>query len=229
MMTEATAAQDRDRLRRGPGARGGSRSRISGGSPRRSRQLLCTSARKGAFRRADVEDLVAETRERGVFELTKAIGEGNTARALTLLGNMLAKPGAAPAHPVHAGAAAPSESGGRRSWPPTTCRATRSPPRSGSPPSSSTTCWCRPPHVGGRARAQLPPPLPVRPHTQIGRRIDPRPLHRPPGAPSSPTTPAAAPAERPNRARRSDGTRLLRQAVDRQGQPRYAPGRRARL
>jgi DNA polymerase-3 subunit delta len=42
------------------------------------------------IRRADVEALVAETRERGVFELTKAIGEGNAGRALTLLANMLA-------------------------------------------------------------------------------------------------------------------------------------------
>jgi DNA polymerase-3 subunit delta len=36
-----------------------------------------------------VEDLVAETRERGVFELTKAIGSGNVARSLALLTNML--------------------------------------------------------------------------------------------------------------------------------------------
>jgi DNA polymerase-3 subunit delta len=42
------------------------------------------------IRRADVETLIAETRERGVFELTKAIGEGNVARALALVGNMLA-------------------------------------------------------------------------------------------------------------------------------------------
>jgi DNA polymerase-3 subunit delta len=37
----------------------------------------------------DVEDLVAETRERGIFELTKAIGAGSVARALALLTNML--------------------------------------------------------------------------------------------------------------------------------------------
>jgi DNA polymerase-3 subunit delta len=37
----------------------------------------------------DVEDLVAETRQRGIFELTKAIGAGNPARALALLTNML--------------------------------------------------------------------------------------------------------------------------------------------
>jgi DNA polymerase-3 subunit delta len=36
-----------------------------------------------------VEDLVAETRQRGVFELTKAIGEGDVARSLRLLANML--------------------------------------------------------------------------------------------------------------------------------------------
>ncbi|HEY2900661.1 MAG TPA: DNA polymerase III subunit delta [Polyangia bacterium] len=37
----------------------------------------------------DVEDLIAETRQRGVFELTKAIGEGDVARSLRLLTNML--------------------------------------------------------------------------------------------------------------------------------------------
>ena len=36
----------------------------------------------------DVEELIAETRQRGVFELTKAIGEGNVERALRLLANM---------------------------------------------------------------------------------------------------------------------------------------------
>ena len=36
-----------------------------------------------------VEDLVAETRERGIFELTKAIGAGNVTRSLALLTNML--------------------------------------------------------------------------------------------------------------------------------------------
>jgi len=36
-----------------------------------------------------VENLVAETRQRGIFELTKAIGAGQTARALALLTNML--------------------------------------------------------------------------------------------------------------------------------------------
>jgi DNA polymerase-3 subunit delta len=44
----------------------------------------------GRIRRADVEALIAETRERGVFELTKAIGDGNAPQALALLGNMLA-------------------------------------------------------------------------------------------------------------------------------------------
>lgn len=44
----------------------------------------------GRIRRADVEALIAETRERGVFELTKAIGDGNATAALTLLANMLA-------------------------------------------------------------------------------------------------------------------------------------------
>lgn len=36
----------------------------------------------------DVEDLVAETRQRGIFELTKAIGAGEVTRALALLTNM---------------------------------------------------------------------------------------------------------------------------------------------
>ena len=53
-------------------------------------QLALYVGQGGRIRRADVEELVAETRERGVFELTKAIGEGNTAKALGLLGNMLA-------------------------------------------------------------------------------------------------------------------------------------------
>jgi DNA polymerase-3 subunit delta len=38
---------------------------------------------------AHVEALVAETRQRGIFELTKAIGAGNVAGALALLANML--------------------------------------------------------------------------------------------------------------------------------------------
>ena len=37
----------------------------------------------------DVEELVAETRQRNVFELTKAIGAGDVPRALGLLANML--------------------------------------------------------------------------------------------------------------------------------------------
>jgi DNA polymerase III subunit delta len=36
----------------------------------------------------DVEDLVAETRQRSIFELTKAIGAGEVTRALALLANM---------------------------------------------------------------------------------------------------------------------------------------------
>lgn len=37
----------------------------------------------------DVEDLIAETRQRGIFELTKAIGAGDVAPSLALLANML--------------------------------------------------------------------------------------------------------------------------------------------
>jgi DNA polymerase-3 subunit delta len=40
------------------------------------------------IRLEDVEELIAETRQRGVFELTKAIGEGNVERSLRLLANM---------------------------------------------------------------------------------------------------------------------------------------------
>jgi DNA polymerase-3 subunit delta len=47
-------------------------------------------AGKGArITRAQVEDLIPETRERGVFELTKAIGAGEVTNALALLTNML--------------------------------------------------------------------------------------------------------------------------------------------
>ncbi len=47
-------------------------------------------AGKGArITRAQVEELIPETRERSVFELTKAIGAGEVARALGLLTNML--------------------------------------------------------------------------------------------------------------------------------------------
>jgi DNA polymerase-3 subunit delta len=51
--------------------------------------LLALYAGGKAITVDDVEDLVAETRERGIFELTKAIGAGNVARALALLTNML--------------------------------------------------------------------------------------------------------------------------------------------
>jgi DNA polymerase-3 subunit delta len=37
----------------------------------------------------DVDELVAETRQRGIFELTKAIGAGEVGASLTLLANML--------------------------------------------------------------------------------------------------------------------------------------------
>jgi DNA polymerase-3 subunit delta len=53
-------------------------------------QLSLYVGQEGRIRRAEVETLIAETRERGVFELTKAIGDGNVNHALSLLGNMLA-------------------------------------------------------------------------------------------------------------------------------------------
>jgi DNA polymerase III subunit delta len=52
-------------------------------------QLSIYVGEKQRIRREDVDMVIAETRERGVFELTKAIGEGNRVRALTLLANML--------------------------------------------------------------------------------------------------------------------------------------------
>jgi DNA polymerase-3 subunit delta len=52
-------------------------------------QLALYVGPQGRIRRPEVEELIAETRERGVFELTKAIGDGNVNRALALLGNML--------------------------------------------------------------------------------------------------------------------------------------------
>jgi DNA polymerase-3 subunit delta len=48
--------------------------------------LYAAGARIG---RTHVEELIPETRERGVFELTKAIGQGEVAHALRLLANML--------------------------------------------------------------------------------------------------------------------------------------------
>jgi DNA polymerase-3 subunit delta len=53
-------------------------------------QLALYAGAGQRIRRGDVEELVAETRERGVFELTKAIGDGDVPRAMGLLGNMLA-------------------------------------------------------------------------------------------------------------------------------------------
>jgi DNA polymerase-3 subunit delta len=41
------------------------------------------------IRLEDVEALISETRQRGVFELTRAIGDGDVVRALRLLANML--------------------------------------------------------------------------------------------------------------------------------------------
>ncbi len=52
-------------------------------------EQLALYAGDAAIDVAAVENLVAETRQRGIFELTKAIGAGQTARALALLTNML--------------------------------------------------------------------------------------------------------------------------------------------
>ncbi|SRR5258708_7215499 len=52
-------------------------------------QLSLYAGPGAPIRLDDVEDLIAETRQRGVFELTRAIGEGDVVRALRLLTNML--------------------------------------------------------------------------------------------------------------------------------------------
>ncbi|HVZ87552.1 MAG TPA: DNA polymerase III subunit delta, partial [Polyangia bacterium] len=52
-------------------------------------EQLALYAGDAAIDVAAVENLVAETRQRGIFELTKAIGAGQTARALALRTNML--------------------------------------------------------------------------------------------------------------------------------------------
>jgi DNA polymerase III subunit delta len=52
-------------------------------------QLAIYVGRERAIDVSDVEDLVAETREHAVFELTKAIGMGDVPRALALCANML--------------------------------------------------------------------------------------------------------------------------------------------
>ena len=53
-------------------------------------QLEIYVGKAGRIGRAQVEELVPESRERSVFELTKAIGTGDARRALHLVANMLA-------------------------------------------------------------------------------------------------------------------------------------------
>jgi DNA polymerase-3 subunit delta len=52
-------------------------------------QLEIYAGKSGRLTRAQVEELVPESRERNVFELTKAIGSGDARRALALVTNML--------------------------------------------------------------------------------------------------------------------------------------------
>jgi DNA polymerase-3 subunit delta len=52
-------------------------------------QLEIYAGKGGRITRAQVEELVPESRERNVFELTKAIGTGDARRALDLVTNML--------------------------------------------------------------------------------------------------------------------------------------------
>ena len=51
-------------------------------------QLALYAGERAAVTLADVEALIPETRQRSVFELTKAIGEGDVGRALRILTNM---------------------------------------------------------------------------------------------------------------------------------------------
>ena len=53
-------------------------------------QLEIYAGKAGRIGRTQVEELVPESRERSVFELTKAIGSGDIRRALDLVTNMLA-------------------------------------------------------------------------------------------------------------------------------------------
>ncbi len=52
-------------------------------------QLALFAGADTRINRAHVEDLIADSRERSVFELTKTIGEGNPLAAMRLLANML--------------------------------------------------------------------------------------------------------------------------------------------
>jgi DNA polymerase-3 subunit delta len=52
-------------------------------------QLEIYAGKGGRISRAQIEELVPESRERNVFELTKAIGTGDARRALQLVTNML--------------------------------------------------------------------------------------------------------------------------------------------
>ena len=82
------AAPDRPRRRRGDGAGRDGRPRPGAAVSQALEQLSLYVGDAKRIRLTDVEELVAETRQRGVFELTKAIGEGNVERALRLLANM---------------------------------------------------------------------------------------------------------------------------------------------
>ncbi len=52
-------------------------------------QLSLFAGEGGEIRREHVEELIPETRERGIFELTRAIGTGDRDAALRILANML--------------------------------------------------------------------------------------------------------------------------------------------
>ncbi len=58
-------------------------------------QLALYVGDRGAITLADVEALIPETRQRSVFELTKAIGDGDVGRALRILTNMFRNRGPA--------------------------------------------------------------------------------------------------------------------------------------
>ena len=81
--------------------------------PRRWSSWPSTWAASGRSRVDDVEDLIAETRERGVFELTKAIGAGDVDARAGAAHQHAPQPRTGAADPVHAGAAAAPDLAGQ--------------------------------------------------------------------------------------------------------------------
>ena len=118
-------------------------------------QLEIYVGKAGRISRAQVEELVPESRERSVFELTKAIGTGDARRALHLVTNMLAQPRATLAHSGHVAAPASSNLARKRVG-----RRERAPRRNGRCGGVAALfprrrADSRSPHVGGGPSPQL--------------------------------------------------------------------------